>query len=111
MSNRLLLLLLPLLLTACAPRVLPPSAPVPPAAAELLLARLADSATAFASLEGLARVRIRTEARSQTVTQALFAEKPDRLRLEALSPFGQPLLVAATDGRLLDVLIPGDGKF
>jgi outer membrane lipoprotein-sorting protein len=107
----LLILLLPLLLAACVPRVLPPTVTVPPSSAELLLERLADSATAFASLEGLARVRIRTEARSQTVTQVLFAEKPDRLRLEALSPFGQPLLVAATDGRQLDVLIPGDGKF
>jgi outer membrane lipoprotein-sorting protein len=108
---RLLILLIPLLLAACVPRVLPPVELPPTVPAALLLERLADSATAFASLEGLAKVRISTEARSQTITQVLFAEKPDRLRLEALSPFGQPLLVAATDGRQLDVLIPGDGKF
>jgi outer membrane lipoprotein-sorting protein len=110
MLNRLLILLLPLLLAACAPRVLPPSELAPPASAELLLQRLADSATAFASLEGMAKVRIDTETRSRSVTNVFIAEKPDRLRLETLSPFGQPLLVMATDGRQIDVLIPGEGK-
>lgn len=107
---RLLMLLLPLLLAACAVRPVAPPPGAPPASAALLLERLADSATAFASLEGVAKVRINTEARTQSVTEVLFAEKPDRLRLETLSPFGQPLLVMATDGRQIDVLIPGEGK-
>jgi hypothetical protein len=89
---------------------MPPSELPPTVSAALLLERLADSATAFASLEGLAKVRISTEARSQSISEVLFAEKPDRLRLETLSPFGQPLLVMATDGRLLEVLVPGEGK-
>lgn len=107
---RLILALLPLLLAACAVRPVAPPPVTPPASAALLLERLADSATAFASLEGVAKVRINTEARTQSVTEVLFAEKPDRLRLETLSPFGQPLLVMATDGRQIDVLIPGEGK-
>lgn len=107
---RLLMLLLPLLLAACAVRPVAPPPGAPPATAAMLLDRLADSAMAFASLEGVAKVRIDTEARTQSVTEVLFAEKPDRLRLETLSPFGQPLLVMATDGRQIDVLIPGEGK-
>jgi hypothetical protein len=75
-----------------------------------LLERLADSATAFNSLEGMAKVRISTEERTQSVTEVLFAEKPDRLRPETLSPFGQPLLVMATDGKQLEFLVPGEGK-
>jgi outer membrane lipoprotein-sorting protein len=110
MPMRLILVLLPLLLAACAVRPVAPPLITPPVSAATLLERLADSATAFTSLEGMAKVRISTEERTQSVTEVLFAEKPDRLRLETLSPFGQPLLVMATDGKQLEVLIPGEGK-
>jgi outer membrane lipoprotein-sorting protein len=110
MPKRLLLLLLPLLLAACAVRPVAPPPIAPPVSAANLLERLADSATAFTSLEGMAKVRISTETRTQSVTEVLFAEKPDRLRLETLSPFGQPLLVMATDGKQLEFLVPGEGK-
>jgi len=108
---RLLRLLLPLLLAACATRPLPP-AEVPLASAAMLLERLSETAAAFASLEGIARLKIDTGERSQTVTEVLIAEKPDRLRLETLNPFGfgQPLVLMATDGRQIDVLVPGEGK-
>lgn len=108
---RLIFVLLPLLLAGCAARpvALPPGAPS--ASAAMLLESLAESAKAFGSLEGVAKVRINTEKRTQSVTEVLFAEKPDRLRLETLSPFGQPLLVMATDGQQIDVLVPGEGKF
>jgi len=108
---RRFLLLLTLLLAACAPRPLPPVG-VPPTTEEVLLERLAESATAFGSLEGIAKLKIETAERSQTVTEVLIAEKPDRLRLETLNPFGfgQPLLTMATDGRQIDVFVPGEGK-
>jgi outer membrane lipoprotein-sorting protein len=110
MPMHLILAFLPLLLAACAVRPTVPPVVTPPVSAENLLERLADSATAFTSLEGMAKVRISTEARTQSVTEVLFAEKPDRLRLETLSPFGQPLLVMATDGKQIEVLVPGEGK-
>lgn len=107
---RLLILLISLILAACAPRVLPPTDLAPPVPAEVLLERLAESATAFASLEGLARVEVDHEERSRSATHVLIAEKPNRLRLETLSPFGQPLLVLATDGQKIDVLVPGQSR-
>jgi len=110
MSIRLLLAILPLLLAACAVRPVAPPPITPPVSVANLLERLADNATAFTSLEGVAKVRISTEARTQSVTEVLFAEKPDRLRLETLSPFGQPLLVMVTDGKQIEVLVPGEGK-
>jgi outer membrane lipoprotein-sorting protein len=110
MPMRLIFAILLLLLAACAVRPVAPPPIKPPVSAVNLLERLADSATAFTSLEGMAKVRISTEARTQSVTEVLFVEKPDRLRLETLSPFGQPLLVMATDGKQIEVLVPGEGK-
>jgi len=65
----------------------------------------------FRSLDGTARVRLESDGKSYTVTQLLLAEKPDRLRLDLLSPFGQPLLQLATDGRQLTALLPPDAVF
>lgn len=102
--------LLLLFLAACAPR---PTVPVvaPPASEEILLEKLEQNARAFISLQGLAKVRVTSEGRSLSGTQVLFAEKPDRFRAETLSPFGQPLLLMATDGRDMDVMIPSEGRF
>jgi hypothetical protein len=105
--------LLLLVLTACVPR---PPAPAVPAVAlqvseEILLEGLAQNARAFQSLQGLAKVRVNAGGKSLSGTQVLLAEKPDRFRAETLSPFGQPLLLMATDGQEMDVMIPSEGRF
>jgi outer membrane lipoprotein-sorting protein len=102
---------LTLLLGACAPLLAPPPPPVPPQLEGELLQQLEENGRAFRSLQGLARVRIKSPERSLTTTQVIFAEKPDRFRAETLSPFGTPLLMMATDGSELTVLIPSDRKF
>ena len=107
--NRLVLLLC-LALAACAPRPAHPPVLAPVSEASLL-ARVAASAEGFHSLRGLAKVRVIAEGRAIGGTQVLLVEKPDRLRAETLSPFGQPLLVLATDGCQLAILAPGEGRF
>lgn len=103
------LLLLCLLLTACAR---PPAAPLgPPPTAELLLQQLAQQGEAYTSLRGMARVRVATPERSFTADQVLLAQKPDLLRAETLSPFGNPVLTLTADGRHLSALVPGEGRF
>lgn len=62
-------------------------------------------------LQGVAKVRVQTAERTVNATQVLLVEKPDRLRAEALSPFGTPLLVMASDGNELGVFLPGDNLF
>jgi len=62
-------------------------------------------------LQGVAKVRVQTAERTVNATQVLLVEKPDRLRAEALSPFGTPLLVMASDGAELGVFLPGDNLF
>ena len=105
-----LFLLLCLALAACAPR--PACLPVlAPASASSLLAAVSASDQVFHSLRGLAKVKVTSSGRTIGGTQVLLAEKPDRLRAETLSPFGQPLLVLVADGRELSILVPGEGRF
>ena len=107
---RRLFLLLCLALAACAPRPARPLA-LAPASTSFLLAVVSESGRAFNSLRGLAKVKVTSSGRTIGATQVLLAEKPDRLRAETLSPFGQPLLVLVTDGRKLSVLAPGERRF
>lgn len=107
---RFLLLLMIGLLTACAPLPAPPP-PLPAGMARRLMARLDADARAFPSLRGLAKVRVHRGDRSFSASQVLLAQKPDRLRTEVLSPFGQPMLLMATDGRELEIQVPTEGRF
>ncbi len=87
-------------------------APAPPnALSATLLQRVQLQGTAYRALEGLAKVRVSNQGQNFNATQVVLVEKPDRLRAETLSPFGNPLLVLATDGREVAALVPGDGLF
>lgn len=109
-SSLLFLLLISVLSGgACVPRQ-PPPPPILPEMGQVLLQRLQEQNSLFHSLEGLARVRLLSEGRSQNSTQVLFAESPERFRSEVLSPFGQPLLLITANGDELRVLVPGEGR-
>jgi outer membrane lipoprotein-sorting protein len=112
MMRRFALLFL-LVASACVPRpAAPPASPPPPlVAAAQLLARLDENAAAFRSLEGLAKVRVSSGDKTLSASQVLIVEKPDRFRAETLSPFGNPLLLMATDGASITILIPGEQTF
>lgn len=99
-------------LSACAPRpVLPPLVEPSVELSAQLRARLAENAAAFHALEGFGRIRIVHPERRIGANQVLFVEKPDRFRAETLSPFGQPVLFAATDGAQFSVYVPSDKAF
>jgi outer membrane lipoprotein-sorting protein len=56
---------------------------------------------AFSDLRGLADIVVTRDGRPQRFTGVLLAAAPGSVRFEALSPFGQPLLVATVhEGRL-----------
>ncbi|AJF06932.1 LolA family protein [Geoalkalibacter subterraneus] len=112
----LILLIGLVFLSSCAP-VAPPSRPPvapiesPERMADRLLARIEAQAGAFNSLSGMAKVRISHPERNINANQVLFVQKPDRFRAEVLSPFGNPLLMTAANGRQLDAYIPSKGRF
>jgi outer membrane lipoprotein-sorting protein len=90
------LLLLGLLGGACAS--IPPRAPSISAEATAAIARLEERWRLFGDLRTLADVRIRRGDRNQTLTGVLLLRAPASLRFEALSPFGPPVLLVASDG-------------
>jgi outer membrane lipoprotein-sorting protein len=110
MRPYLIFALICLLLASCAPR---PRAPLPvtPGMEHALLDRVTEIGGAFGSLQGVARVKVELGGKSMASTQVLLAEKPDRLRAEVLSPFGQPVLLAASDGVEISLLVPSKSKF
>jgi len=107
---RYLALFLLILCAGCAARPVAPL-PLPPDLETELVARLEQNADAFRSLEGVAKVRVVSGGKTVSGTQVLFAEKPDHLRAEVLTPFGSPLLMLATDGTALTAMVPGENRF
>ncbi len=95
-----LVLLLSALLTASGCASLPPRRPLPP---EVEAARAALEARwhEFHDLRTLADVQIRRGARTDRLTGVLLLRAPSALRFEALAPFGQPILVVASDADAL----------
>ena len=85
--------------------------PAPEAEGQALLAMWLERSESFQSLQGLAKVKVKTPQGSVSGTQVLIASRPDRLRVEVLSPFGTPLLAMASDGKQLTVLLPGDNLY
>jgi len=98
-----------LLLHACA--VAPPPKPVIGVDSRQLLDGLAENARRIQAVRGLAKVRVESPQRNLGATQVLLARKPAQLRTETLSLFGTPILLMASDGSRLQVLIPGQNRF
>lgn len=97
-----------LLLVRCVPA---PAPPRPLLDQQALLQRMQGNASAVHSLGGMTRIRTENSAGTNSARQVLFLAKPDRLRAEVLSPFGQPLLLLTVDNGLLSVLLPREQRF
>lgn len=80
---------------ACARRAPPPDLSPDPVA---LLAEVERTQARVERVRGEARVRIQSPGGDGTVTQFVAAERPDRVRLDALDFFGNPAAVMVTDG-------------
>ncbi len=78
---------------------------------ERLLTEWAAQAGRYQSLQGLAKVKVKTPQRSTGGTQVIIARRPAQLRTETLSPFGTTLLLLATDGANLGVLVPSQNRY
>lgn len=93
------ILLLSVSLAACARRVPPPDLSLDP---DALLAQVREAAARVASVRG--EVRVRAKGRGGGAVAAIVAaERPDRLHLEALDFFGNPVAVLVTGGGRLAI--------
>lgn len=68
-----------------------------------LLERVQAVAGRFAALDAEASVGLTVEGKYRSTSQFLLVERPDRLRADVLSGFGQLLLQLASDGDTLSV--------
>jgi hypothetical protein len=51
-------------------------------------------------VKGIAKIKVESPEETFSVKELIIAQTPDRLRLETLSPLGQPGFYAATDGQI-----------
>ena len=72
---------------------------------EFLLTRLADTTGQVHSLDGTAKVSMTVKGKFFSSQQFLLVEKPDRLRADVLTGFGQLILQLTADGKELSVFM------
>jgi outer membrane lipoprotein-sorting protein len=90
-------------LAACAPRqgISPPPQPAGPLPSEAaLVSSLTARRHAIQSLRAMARTKYSTPSESRGARQLIIAARPDRLRLEILSPFGVAFVLTTDAGSL-----------
>ncbi|MEA3543977.1 MAG: hypothetical protein U9R69_02010 [Thermodesulfobacteriota bacterium] len=73
--------------------------------AEQLLTRVAAESGRYSSLDGAASVSLTTGDKYFSSQQFLLLQKPDRLRADVLTGFGQLLLQMTSDGDILSVFV------
>lgn len=102
-------LVLPLLIAAaCARRAPPPDLSADPA---VLLAEVARTQARVDRVRGEARARSESPRGDGTVKLLVVAERPDRLRLDALDFFGNPAAVLVADGGRFALLDLREGTY
>ncbi len=63
------------------------------------------------NFKGLLRIRIKTQTSAMSARAAIAANMPDKLRVELLSPIGQPLSSLVSNGSTISFLSAQDQKF
>ncbi len=73
--------------------------------AEQLLVKLASESGRYSSLDGTASVSLTTGEKYFSSQQFLLLQKPNRLRADVLTGFGQLILQVASDGKTLSAFL------
>ena len=74
-----------------------------PTEAAPVLARMAARGQALHSLSGMLSLEVWRKDERVRLHQLLLFERPDRLRVDTLSPFDQPLAMMASDGQTVSI--------
>ena len=62
-------------------------------------------------VKAIAKIKVESPDETFSVKELIIAQKPNRLRLETLSPLGQPGFYAATDGKELFLFAPSENTY
>ncbi len=74
-----------------------------PTEAAPVLARLAERSQALHSLSGMLSLEVWRGDERVRLHQLVLVERPDRIRVDTLSPFDQPLAMMASDGHVVSI--------
>ncbi len=109
--RKTLFLLLIISLAACAkPKRTIPPAPSLPAIAKLL-ERLEPEKSKIFSIEGRMSIKINSPSGKNSSTQLILLQRPSSIRLDAVTPFGRPVLTLSTNGETMDVFYHRKNRF
>lgn len=100
---RWLIFILLVVLTGCVRPAAPVWTTIP--TAEQLLSQIASESGQYLSLDGAASVSLTTGDKFFSSQQFLLLQKPNRLRADVLSGFGQLILQMASNGEMLSVFL------
>ncbi len=98
------------LLLLCGSCATLPISPPPPSPEELL-SRIHERSQDLQGLRGLAHIRVSSPGRNFRTQEVILARRPASLRLESLSPLGNPQFYLVTDGRELNMYDPGGNRY
>jgi outer membrane lipoprotein-sorting protein len=102
---------LPFLLLWCSScATLPVGSPSPPPP-EKLLSQIQDRFQARQGVKGLAHVRVSAPGKYFAAQEVIFARRPGFLRLESLSPLGNPQFYLVTNGPDLFIYNTGENRY
>ncbi len=105
-----LFLLLALLSAMLGCRVLPPAPPEPELTADQILSRLRSGRGNLATFAAAGRLTLISPQQNATGTALVKGIAPETLRVDLKDPLGRTVLSFFTDGRVVEVLFPREGK-
>lgn len=100
----------PLLVHCAHVTPLPPPPLFPSCSPDLILQKIQQDDIPQ-GLRGIAKVKVELPDKKFSVKEIIIVQNPHYLRLETLSPLGQPQFIAATDGDDLYLFYPSENKF
>jgi len=105
----ILFLIIPLAACAKPGRTIPPARPVP--AVAKFLERLDPEKSRISSLEGRMTMKISSPSGKNSSSQLVLLQRPSSIRLDAVTPFGRPVLTMSTNGETIDIFYHSKNRF
>jgi len=104
-----LFLIIPLAACATPKRTIPRAHPVP--AVAKFLERLDPERSKVFSLEGRISTKINSPSGKNSSTQLILLKRPSSIRLDAVTPFGNPVITMSTNGETIDIFYHSKNRF